>query len=73
MILEIGLWEDKLEPTIGRVFTLWIHSLKLDVAFIVERYGVAMILWLGGTSLFYNQLLENSRQISVPKCICELC
>jgi hypothetical protein len=52
---------------------LWIHSLNLRVASVAERTGAAGSLWLGGTSLFCSQLVNNSKQISVLNCIYELC
>jgi hypothetical protein len=52
---------------------LWIHSPISKVPSVVEITSAIGSIWLGGTSLSCNQLLDNSKQISVHKCICELC
>jgi hypothetical protein len=41
---------------------LWIHSLSLGVASIVERLSATKSLWLGGTSFICNQLVVNSQK-----------
>jgi hypothetical protein len=58
---EPGNWvvRRELEPTIGKVSPLWIHSLNSGVASIAERIGATGSLWLGGTSFFCSQLVDN--------------
>jgi len=49
----------ELELTIRRVLPCGFIASAQGVASVVERIDVVGSLWLGGTSFFYNQLVDN--------------